>query len=117
MKAFKLHWLDGNTELASGETIADAFSKAGYGASAIKVLDWYEELNKSLIPGVLSEEDIKDLLAKIDKEPEEGSCYMPEDENTTPLGVAFLKKIGYPKTEKPTTYYNEDGNLVDGFPK
>jgi hypothetical protein len=30
-----LHWLGGKTEEVKGETIADAFTKAGYGAGAL----------------------------------------------------------------------------------
>lgn len=41
---FKLHWLDGKTEKAEGDSIADAFMKAGYSAGAIKALDYYEEI-------------------------------------------------------------------------
>lgn len=44
MRHYKLHWLDGKKEIVSGETIADAFTKAGYGAGAIRALDWYEPI-------------------------------------------------------------------------
>lgn len=44
MKTFKLHWLDGKTELIKGNTIASAFTSAGYGAGALRALDWYEEI-------------------------------------------------------------------------
>lgn len=43
-KQFKLHWLDGKIELVEGIDIADAFSKAGYGAGAIRALDYFEEV-------------------------------------------------------------------------
>lgn len=36
-----LHWLGGKTEEVKGETIADAFTKAGYGAGALRALDYY----------------------------------------------------------------------------
>lgn len=35
-KSFKLHWLDGKTEVVSGFDIAHAFTMAGYGAGAIR---------------------------------------------------------------------------------
>ncbi len=42
-KTFKLHWLRGNTEIVKGDTIAEAFTLAGYGGGAIRALDWYKE--------------------------------------------------------------------------
>lgn len=42
MKKFKLYWLDGKTEIVAGRDIADAFSRAGYGAGAVRALDYYE---------------------------------------------------------------------------
>ena len=44
MKKFRLHWLSGRTEEITGTSIADAFTKAGYGAGAMRALDWYEEI-------------------------------------------------------------------------
>ena len=44
MKKFLLHWLDGKTEEVLGTSIADAFSRAGYGGGAIRALDYYEEV-------------------------------------------------------------------------
>jgi len=44
MKKFRLHWLDGKEEIVQGSDIADAFSRAGYGASAIRDIDYYEWL-------------------------------------------------------------------------
>ena len=43
-KAFKLTWLGGKIEIIRGQTIADAFSKAGYGGGAIRALDTWEEV-------------------------------------------------------------------------
>lgn len=42
MKKFRLYWLDGKTEIVEGNDIADAFSKAGYGAGAMGALDFYD---------------------------------------------------------------------------
>jgi hypothetical protein len=42
MNTYILHWLDGKTETVKGSDIADAFSRAGYGAGAIRALDWYD---------------------------------------------------------------------------
>ena len=47
MKIFKLYWLDGEIEEVRGNTIADAFTRAGYGAGAIGALDYYEEVKKN----------------------------------------------------------------------
>lgn len=44
MKTFTLYWLDGLTEQIFGYDIADAFRRAGYGAGALKALDYYEEV-------------------------------------------------------------------------
>ena len=43
MKTFILHWLDGKEEEIEGYSIADAFTRAGYGSGALRALDWYEE--------------------------------------------------------------------------
>ena len=42
-KIFIIHWLDGKVEEISGDNIADAFNKAGYGAGAVAAIDYYEE--------------------------------------------------------------------------
>jgi len=44
MKTFKLFWLDGKTEKVKGNSIADAFTKAGYGNGALPALNYYEEI-------------------------------------------------------------------------
>ena len=44
MKTFRLFWIGGSVELIKGDDIADAFRKAGYGAGAVRSLDWYEEV-------------------------------------------------------------------------
>lgn len=44
MPKFKLYWLDGKEEVVEGSSIADAFTKAGYGAGAIRALDYHEEV-------------------------------------------------------------------------
>lgn len=44
MKKYRLHWLDGSTEVVTGYSISDAFMKAGYGGGAIYALDYYEEV-------------------------------------------------------------------------
>lgn len=46
MNIYILHWLDGRTEEVIGNSISDAFMRAGYGGGAIKVLDYYEEVEK-----------------------------------------------------------------------
>ena len=43
-KTFKVYWLDGKEEKIQGDNIADAFTRAGYGAGAIKALDYFEEV-------------------------------------------------------------------------
>ena len=44
MKTYILHWLDGTTEKIEGNSISDAFTRAGYGAGALRALDYYEEM-------------------------------------------------------------------------
>lgn len=39
---FTLYWIDGKRQIISGPTIEQAFSAAGYGAGAVKVVDWYD---------------------------------------------------------------------------
>lgn len=43
MKTFILHWLDGTEETIHGDSISDAFNKAGYDSGALRALDWYDE--------------------------------------------------------------------------
>lgn len=45
MNEYKLHWLDGKVETVKGNSIADAFTRAGYGAGAMRALDWHEEVS------------------------------------------------------------------------
>jgi hypothetical protein len=42
MNQFILHWLDGKTEVIEGNSIEDAFNRAGIGAGALRALDYYE---------------------------------------------------------------------------
>lgn len=42
MAKFKLHWLDGKTEIVIGKIISEAFTLAGYGHGAVKALDFFE---------------------------------------------------------------------------
>ena len=42
---YKLHWLHGKTEVVEGKSIADAFSRAGYGQGALRALDYFKEVS------------------------------------------------------------------------
>lgn len=53
MKTFCLYWSDGEEETICGESISDAFTKAGYGVGAIRALDYYKEL---------TDEEVKEIL-------------------------------------------------------
>lgn len=44
MQKFRLHWLDGKTEIVEGNYIADACRRAGIGNGALPALDYYEEV-------------------------------------------------------------------------
>jgi hypothetical protein len=44
-QTFEFVWKDGKVERAKGSNIADAFKKAGYGASAVGALDYYKEVD------------------------------------------------------------------------
>jgi hypothetical protein len=44
MKKWSLHWLDGTKEIIEGNTLSEAFTKAGYGNGALKALDYVEKL-------------------------------------------------------------------------
>lgn len=41
MKNFILYWLSGKKETVTGTDIRDAFSRAGYGAGAVRAMDFY----------------------------------------------------------------------------
>ena len=47
MKTYKFHWLDGKVETFQGNDPVDALNKAGYGAGAIRSLDYYEEVKEN----------------------------------------------------------------------
>jgi len=40
-KKFKIHWLDGKTQTIEGRDFKDAFMRAGYGAGAVRAIDFY----------------------------------------------------------------------------
>ena len=40
-REFVLHWKDRKEEIVKGKDIADAFTKAGYGAGAVSALDYF----------------------------------------------------------------------------
>ncbi len=44
---FKIHWLDGKTETVEGVDFKDAFTRAGYGAGAVKAIDFYSVIKRS----------------------------------------------------------------------
>ena len=46
MRFFRFYWLDGKTEEAHGYDVADAFRRLGYGAGAVKALDYYKEIKE-----------------------------------------------------------------------
>lgn len=41
MKRFRFIWRDGKTQEADGDDVAGAFSSLGYGAGAVRALDYY----------------------------------------------------------------------------
>lgn len=44
MSKFVLHWLGGKrTDAVEGDDIADAFTRHGYGAGALRALDYYHD--------------------------------------------------------------------------
>lgn len=44
---FILHWLGGEREDVEGDTLARAFSNAGYGNGALSALDWVETVKEN----------------------------------------------------------------------
>ena len=42
MNWYVFHWRDGERSEGEGETPEDAFTKLGYGAGAVKALDYWE---------------------------------------------------------------------------
>lgn len=43
MKNYTFYWLNGKSEKAEGNSLADAFRRAGYGLGALDALDFYSE--------------------------------------------------------------------------
>jgi len=58
-KKFRIHWIGGDTEEISGESVATAFTAAGYGNGALKAMDWIE---------TVSENDFQEFLGYVRKE-------------------------------------------------
>lgn len=56
-KEFFVFWDDGKVEEMKGETIAKAFSNAGYGGGAISAVDFYLESREAVNDYVFSKED------------------------------------------------------------
>lgn len=46
MNEYTLFWLTGNAEIVEGDDIASAMNGAGYGAGALRALDFYSEGDK-----------------------------------------------------------------------
>ena len=42
-KKYTFYWRDGQVEEHLGITVSDAYSKLGYSAAALKLLDYYKE--------------------------------------------------------------------------
>lgn len=47
---FILYFIAGGTQIIEGDTIEQAFAKAGYGAGAIRSVDWYDTWDASAGP-------------------------------------------------------------------
>lgn len=52
---YRLHWLDGRTEVVEGETIEAAFTAAGHLAGAVRALDHWEVF----FPDEMADEDLE----------------------------------------------------------
>lgn len=46
LNAYKLHWLDGKTEVIRGLSASEAFNRAGIGRGALPALNYYETLRE-----------------------------------------------------------------------
>lgn len=46
-KEFTLYWLHGEKQVVKGTSIEDAFTRAGYGAGAIRAIDFYSNGNNT----------------------------------------------------------------------
>lgn len=46
-RTFTLFWLDGKRELVHGRSIEEAMTHAGYGAGAVRALDFYADGDSS----------------------------------------------------------------------
>jgi hypothetical protein len=43
MKTFTIFWFVGNCEVVTGESVSDAFMRSGYGAGALRGVDFHSE--------------------------------------------------------------------------
>ncbi len=44
MNKYKVIWLDGSSEVLTGDNVADAFNRAGYGGGAISAVDYFRQV-------------------------------------------------------------------------
>ena len=44
MNQYRFTWKDGRSEILEGMTVADALNCAGYGAGALRALDYWSEI-------------------------------------------------------------------------
>lgn len=45
-QSYRFYWLHGKVDQGYGRSVADAFSKLGFGGGAMRALDFYEELDE-----------------------------------------------------------------------
>jgi hypothetical protein len=50
-RLFRFHWRSGKPSEGRGRDVADAFSRLGYGAGAVRALDYYEIVSEVQQPG------------------------------------------------------------------
>lgn len=46
-KSWAFYWLTGQREVLTGVTVADALNRAGYGAGALRALDFYGDADQA----------------------------------------------------------------------
>lgn len=99
MKQFTLYWLDGKREIVEGADPADAMNNAGYGAGAVRALDFYA-------PG-------DDKQWRWDAEAKDWDRVITEDLDEEPSLKGLMKKppalreAGLPKLD--AIYSGDDG--------
>lgn len=121
---FRLHWDADRSEVVEGDDIADAFTKAGYGAGAIAALDYYEPVEESVLVGPLGHEPETEEAAKrmhiappgmyrlLKECMEDGHLQVLADCYNYPFARSSLQRLREEDSENVFTLWDDHGESI-----